>query len=408
MKTEDLIGILTDAGVDLAVGVPDSLLKSFCGRLNDPDCPLRHLVASSEGGAVGIAIGHHLATGGLAAVYMQNSGIGNAINPLVSLADRAVYGIPLVLIVGWRAEISASGTQVHDEPQHVTQGRITLPLLDALSIRHLVLERAGGENDALAPSIAQLIAGARQTSQPVALVVRKDAFDDASASRPGAAAPHAGRMTREQAIALIVEHADAGTAIVSTTGVASRELYELRDRLGHSHARDFLTVGGMGHASQIAVGIALARPAQKVICIDGDGALLMHMGGLAYCAGAPNLTHVVINNGVHDSVGGQPTLAAHLRLSHIAASCGYAFSRSVATPIELESALHHASCLDGSAFIEVTCRPGYRSDLGRPRTSPAENKRHFMAFLSRNGATHERDDHAQESGLQDAVQCARH
>ncbi|TOZ24768.1 phosphonopyruvate decarboxylase, partial [Burkholderia pseudomallei] len=172
MKTEDLIGILTDAGVDLAVGVPDSLLKSFCGRLNDPDCPLRHLVASSEGGAVGIAIGHHLATGGLAAVYMQNSGIGNAINPLVSLADRAVYGIPLVLIVGWRAEISVSGAQVHDEPQHVTQGRITLPLLDALSIRHLVLERAGGENDALAPSIAQLIASARQTSQPVALVVR--------------------------------------------------------------------------------------------------------------------------------------------------------------------------------------------------------------------------------------------
>ncbi len=403
MKSEDLIGILTDAGVELAVGVPDSLLKTFCSRLNDPDCPLRHVVASSEGGAIGIAIGHHLATGNLPAVYMQNSGIGNAINPLVSLADRAVYGIPLVLIVGWRAEIAADGSQAHDEPQHVTQGRITLPLLDALSIRHRVLDRAHDDPGA----IARLIDDARRTSQPVALVVRKDTFDDAPAGRPGIADALAGRMTRERAIELIIDHADAGAAIVSTTGVASRELYALRDRLGQSHARDFLTVGGMGHASQIAVGIALARPEQKVICIDGDGALLMHMGGLAYCATAPNLTHVVINNGVHDSVGRQRTLAAQLRLSHIAASCGYAFSRTVATPLELESALHHAGRLDGSAFIEVTCRPGFRSDLGRPRTSPAENKRHFMAFLSRNGARHDGNEHSQESGVQDAVQCAR-
>ncbi|AOJ83293.1 phosphonopyruvate decarboxylase [Burkholderia savannae] len=403
MKSEDLIGILTDAGVDLAAGVPDSLLKSFCGRLNDPDCPLRHIVASSEGAAIGIAIGHHLATGRVPAVYMQNSGIGNAINPLVSLADRAVYGIPLVLIVGWRAEIAADGSQAHDEPQHATQGRITLPLLDALSIRHLVLNRAYDDDAA----IARLIDDARRTSQPVALVARKDTFDDAPAHRTNVAHAQLGKMTRERAIELIVEHAGDATAIVSTTGVASRELYELRERLGQSHASDFLTVGGMGHASQIAVGIALARPRQQVICIDGDGALLMHMGGLAYCASAPNLVHVVINNGVHDSVGGQRTLAAQLRLSHIAASCGYAFARTVATPIELESALHHASLLDGSAFIEVTCRPGYRSDLGRPRTSPAENKRGFMAFLSHNGATHDRNDHAQESGVQDAVQCAR-
>ncbi|WDD95586.1 phosphonopyruvate decarboxylase [Burkholderia sp. FERM BP-3421] len=403
MSPHLLIGALVEARVSLAVGVPDSLLKPLCNQLNEACAPLRHLIAASEGGAIGLAIGHHLATGELAAVYLQNSGLGNAINPLVSLADPAVYGVPLVLIVGWRAELAADGTQTHDEPQHRQQGRITLALLDTLSIPYLVLD--GAHDDPAA--IRRLLEDARQQSRPVALVVRKDAFDPAP---PRARAPHQAidpRMTREQAIALIVDEIGADAAIVATTGMASRELYELRERLGQSHARDFLTVGGMGHASQIATGIALARPDQPVVCIDGDGALLMHMGGLAYCAGAPNLTHVVINNGVHDSVGAQPTLAARLRLAHIAGACGYAFSRTAATPAELAAALRHANDAHESAFIEALCRPGYRSDLGRPRTAPVENKQHFMQFLSSQGVHDDRHPHPQDDRIQAAVQCTR-
>ncbi len=363
------------AGVHFVAGVPDSLLKEVCACITACFPSERHVIAANEGAAVGLAIGHYLASNKPALVYMQNSGLGNVVNPLTSLADPLVYGIPMLLMVGWRGEVLSDGTQIHDEPQHVKQGQVTIQQLDILDIPYVQIDAQTSDIEQVLKDLVQL---ALDRQGPVALVVRKQTF---SPFKHDAKFDKSDLLSREQAIQLLVKNLPETTVVVSTTGMASRELFEYRKANGTGFDHDFLTVGGMGHASQIATGIAIEHSSTKVLCIDGDGALLMHMGSLVVSAKQNNLMHVVINNGAHDSVGGQPTLAKDLDLSKIAQACGYGFAAQVDTEDALLLQLTLALEAKTSAFIEVKCKCGARADLGRPDRTPATNKQEFMKFL---------------------------
>jgi len=343
---------LEENGIDFFTGVPDSLLKSFCAHVTDT-CGARHVIAANEGGAVGLAAGHYLATGRLALVYMQNSGQGNAVNPLASLADPDVYSIPMVLLVGWRGEPG-----VKDEPQHVKQGKVTVSLFETLGIPTEILP----DDDESAADVTQrMVEKAKAELRPVALIVRKGLFAEYKLQNKK---PDIAALPREQAIEDVLKSLPGGAVVVSTTGMISREVYETRERLGQDHSRDFLTVGSMGHASMIALGIARAQPDRMVFCLDGDGASIMQMGNMAIVgqSGCGNLTHVVFNNAAHDSVGGQPTVGGSVDLSAIAASCGY---NRPGAPV----------------FREVKVAKGARKDLGRPKEPPQVNKRLYMKTL---------------------------
>jgi phosphonopyruvate decarboxylase len=353
-------------GISYFAGVPDSLLAPFCAEVQGLPAD-QHVIAVNEGAAIGLAIGHHLGTGRVPLVYMQNSGLGNAVNPLMSLADPDVYGIPLVLLIGWRG---APGEP--DEPQHAKQGRITLSLLAALEIPVLVLERDSSD---AAGIVARALAAAKQSSGPSAIVVRRGAL----AGQPAALVPSAFPLRRAAAIAAITASLVPGTAVIATTGMIGRELFDLRARSGGDHASDFLCVGGMGHASQVALGLAASRPGARVLCLDGDGAALMHLGGLATIAtSGANLLHVVLNNGMHGSVGGQPTVALRVDLPGVARALGYARVFRADTADQLAEALGLAATIRGPVFLEVRIAPGESPDLGRPTLSPQEAKRLFM------------------------------
>lgn len=356
---------LTGMGVGFFTGVPDSLLKQFCAYLKDNVPHERNIIAANEGCAVGLAAGYHLATGKIPLVYMQNSGMGNATNPLLSLADPDVYNIPMVLVIGWRGEPG-----IHDEPQHKKQGKVTCTLLETMGIPYSVLPM---DEDGAMNTLKDCSEYISEKGAPYAIVVRKDTFSDYSAKKTEETAYE---MSREEAIGIIADRMK-GSLFVSTTGMASRELYEIRDRNGESHDSDFLTVGSMGHSSQISLGIALNLPDRRVVCIDGDGAAIMHMGGMATIAAESpsNLIHIVINNGVHDSVGGQPTVSRDIDMHRIAEAMGYKKVFTVKDREELETALE---CDQGPVFIQVMVHRGNRKDLGRPKSTPIENKDSFM------------------------------
>jgi len=362
---------LVESGVGFFTGVPDSLLKDFCAYITSKTEEQNHIIAVNEGAAVALACGYYLATGNIPLVYMQNSGVGNAVNPLLSLADAEVYRIPLVLVIGWRGE-----PDVHDEPQHIKQGKVTCSLLDTMGIPYSVLEN---NKEGVSRQIETCFNTIKKTQFPYAFVIRKDTFAPYTLQKEETAAS----MTREEAIEVISSLLRDGI-FVSTTGMISRELYELREKERLvSHERDFLTVGSMGHASSIALSIALQRPQIQVTCLDGDGAALMHMGALAAIGVKKprNFYHIVLNNGAHDSVGGQPTIAPFIDLPAIARACGYAYVFKVKTKDELKSILMEKN--EGLTFIEVIVKKGARKDLGRPRSSPIENKAAFMDYIKK-------------------------
>ena len=359
-------------GIKFFAGVPDSLLKSLCAYMSDNLDGRHHIIAANEGGAVGLAAGYHLATGKTGCVYMQNSGEGNIINPLASLTDKDVYSIPVLLLIGWRGRPG-----VHDEPQHVKQGKVTLPLLETMGIRHLVLSKDEAE---AGEQIALAAAHMRDTNEVFALVVEKDTFEPYNLRR---FRTNDLTLSREEAIQAVAAATGEKDVIVSTTGMISRELFEYRASNGEGHERDFLTVGSMGHASQIALGLALVKSDRRVWCFDGDGAVIMHLGGMAIVASeAPvNYIHVVFNNGAHDSVGGQPTVGLDIDLCAIAKAVGYKAAFSADNQEDLMVTLDRAKQLRGPVFIQVCVKKGNRKDLGRPTTTPIQNKEALMAFL---------------------------
>jgi phosphonopyruvate decarboxylase len=373
-SAETAFRILTDAGITFWAGVPDSLLKPLCAYVADHVPSDRHVIAANEGGAVALAAGHYLASGSPGAVYLQNSGLGNAMNPLISLADAAVYGIPMLLIIGWRGEPGH-----HDEPQHLKQGTATIPMLDAIDVPTAI---APADDAAFAAMVARSVDRARAEGRPVAIVVPKGVIGD---YRPSQREALDLALSREAAIAIVAESIHDDAAIVATTGKASRELYEYRTRSGNSTERDFLTVGSMGHASQIALGLALTDPTRPVWVLDGDGAVIMHMGALSVIGEhAPaNLKHVVLNNHVHDSVGGQPTPSEHTDFARLALAAGYRVAETAADEAGVVDAVTRFSDAAGPALLEVIVRPGARSNLGRPKTSPRENRDALMQWLRR-------------------------
>ena len=371
IRPEFFIEKLRENGIDCFAGVPDSLLKNICAYITD-HCDAQHnIIAANEGAAVGIAAGHYLATGMPACVYMQNSGEGNIINPLASLTDEEVYNIPVLLLIGWRGRPG-----VHDEPQHVKQGKVTTGLLNVMGVNYEVLSK---EEDKAEKQIAKAIA-ALNNKEVFALVIEKDTFEDYKLQNVEV---NDLTMSREEAIQAVAAALDEKDCIVSTTGMISRELFEYRAAMNQGHERDFLTVGSMGHASQIALGIAMAQPERRVWCFDGDGAAIMHLGSMAIVASKEpkNYVHVVFNNGAHDSVGGQPTVGLKIDIPAVAKSVGYKTVFSTNNKADLNVILSEAKNLEGPILIEVKVKKGNRKDLGRPTTTPIQNKEALMDFL---------------------------
>ena len=366
------IDTLGSYGIDFYAGVPDSLLKNICAYIADNKDAKHNIIAANEGAAVGLAAGYHLATGKIGVVYMQNSGEGNIINPLASLTDKEVYNIPVLLLIGWRGRPG-----VHDEPQHVKQGKVTTGILNTMGVNYDVLCK---EEDKAAKQIAKAVKTMKETGEVYALVIEKDTFEDYKLQ---SIEVNDLAMSREDAIQTVAAALGPKDVIVSTTGMISRELFEYRAQKGEGHERDFLTVGSMGHASQIALGIAMEKDDRKVWCFDGDGATIMHMGSMAIVASKSpaNYVHVVFNNGAHDSVGGQPTVGLKIDLPAVAKAVGYRDALSADSKESLAAALEKLKSMRGPVLLEVKVKKGNRKDLGRPTTTPIENKNALMDFL---------------------------
>jgi len=367
-----LIKTLEHYGVGFYTGVPDSQLKPLCDYLvNTYGISNNHIIAANEGNAVALAAGYHLSTGNIPCVYLQNSGLGNIFNPVASLLNDRVYGIPAVFIIGWRGE-----PNVHDEPQHVFQGEITLKTLEIMDIAYMVIDKNTTEKE-LEDKMAEF-KYLLNLGKSVAFVVRKGGLT----YNEKVHYKNNNQALREEIIRSITD-ISYGDIIVSTTGKTSRELFEIREQNKQSHKYDFLTVGSMGHSSSIALGIAINKPNTRVWCIDGDGAALMHMGAMAVIgAKSPcNYIHVIINNGAHESVGGQPTVAEKIDFGQIALACGYKDAYSAGDLDGFKDILNSLKNMQGPVLVEVKAAIGSRENLGRPTTTPLENKKAFMDYL---------------------------
>ena len=371
---ELLLKEFLERDINFFAGVPDSLLKSFSIELDAHSTHLEHIIAPNEGAAVALAAGHYLSSSSAAVVYLQNSGLGNTLNPLISLCDSQVYSIPLILLIGWRGEPG-----VEDEPQHLKQGELTLPLLDLLGIPSFILNRTEQKYGSV---VDKAVEYTKLRQSPVAIVVQSGVLQTQKKLKQD----RKFGLTREKAIELIIGSSVKGDFFVSTTGMISRELFEIRSAQGEGIGREFLMVGSMGYASSITLALALRHPDKRFICLDGDGSLFMHQGTMALIgqSNACNLIHIVLNNGAHDSVGGQKTCALEIDLCQIAKGFGYEQVFRVNSSIDLGSLLQEVDRgMTGSTFIEIRVDCGSRSDLGRPSMTPIENRDVFMNHLLR-------------------------
>lgn len=376
INTSKFYELLRSKGVDFFTGVPDSLLKDICAYIKDNSSDRQNIIAANEGNAIALAAGYHLATGKIPLVYMQNSGLGNIVNPLTSLTDPLVYSIPMLLMIGWRGEPGKK-----DEPQHKKQGLITLELLNTLGVKFSVFDSSMTIEE-VGIQLEMAFSHMRENNEPYALVIKKETFQSYKLKKEVTSEFD---LTREEAIKILAAVIGTDGVILSTTGMSSRELYEYREEVCEGHERDFLTVGSMGHASQIALGIAISKRDKNVYCLDGDGALIMHMGSLAVIGtnSPPNFKHIVVNNGAHDSVGGQPTAGFNIDIPAIAKACGYKNALTAETRENIIAMLGELQLSDGPSLLEIRVKKGARKDLGRPTTTPIENKESFMERLSK-------------------------
>lgn len=369
LNTADFFEFVTAKGVDFSTGVPDSLLKDFCAYVADNS---NDIIAANEGACIGIAAGYHLATGKIPLVYMQNSGFGNTINPLTSLTDPDVYSIPMLLMVGWRGRPG-----VKDEPQHVKMGRINEAMIQSLEIPYCILSKDMNEAQKQVDAAFEFM---QKEKAPYILLIEKETFEPYKLQ---SAKPDTFPMSRERAIEILLQELNDDDVMVSTTGKTSREVFEVREARNEPHFRDFLCVGNMGHTSQIALGIALGKPDKRVICLDGDGSFLMHMGSTAIIGGQEpdNLKYILINNGAHESVGGQPTVGFTTDFKKIAEACNYKSTFSASSEQELQEIMPGFLTSAGPSMLEVNVKKGSRKDLGRPTIKPVDNKVDFMKNL---------------------------
>lgn len=374
LEPEDFYNLLKSKGIEFFTGVPDSLLKDFCGYVADNVPSKNHIIAANEGNAVAIAAGYNLGTGKYPLVYLQNSGLGNIVNPIMSLAHSQVYSIPMLLLIGWRGEPGKK-----DEPQHIIQGKCMNGILTEMGIQFEILPDF---IEGATQSVESAIFHMKNRSSPYALIVRRQTFVNYKFKNK---AKNSYELNREEALSILTENIGEHDACIGTTGFLSRELYEIRAHRKQGHERDFLCVGSMGHASSIALGVAISKPSRKVFCFDGDGALLMHMGNMPIIGSTKceNFIHVLFNNGSHDSVGAQPTVGLKVNFSEVAKNSGYAYIQEASTKEEIEAISKNMSSIKGPAFIEIKIKPGARKDLGRPKSSPLANKIDFVNFLKK-------------------------
>lgn len=375
MKASIFLQELKKIGINTVAGVPDSTLKQFCDAIMlDAGKQFRHYVTANEGAAVGLATGIYLATKQPCLVYLQNSGLGNIINPLASIANCEVYGIPMLFVVGWRGEPGKK-----DEPQHVYQGKVTDTLLEVMNVSYAVIDETTTKEQlsVIFEEAHHVMCDNRQ----YAIIVKKGTFE----KEQEFLWKNGYNLVREDALRVILQNVYQNSYIISTTGKISRELYEQCEALYGNHDRLFMTVGGMGHASMIAYGVAQADKARRIVCVDGDGAVMMHMGALAFLAkqSPNNFLHIVINNAAHESVGAIPTGFSEQTYAQIAKSCGYMHVDTVHTDSDLEKALQAASNRQELSMIEVMTALDSRADLGRPKESARENGIHFMESLQK-------------------------
>lgn len=371
IQPKDFFDTMTSRGVGFYTGVPDSLLADFCAFVDDHSGREKHMITSNEGNAIALAAGYHMATRKVALVYMQNSGLGNSVNPLVSLVDPDVYKIPMVLMIGWRGEPG-----VEDEPQHAKQGRITLGQLDVLEIPYWILDSTSNVTALLDAAFTSM----HSRNAPIAFVIRKNTFVKYISKKLPL---DTSTFIREVAIEKLLQLCSQTDLILATTGRTSREVFELRVKRGEDQ-RDFLTVGGMGHTSSIALGVAIGQPGKRIVCLDGDGSLLMHMGSMPIIADYKprRFIHVLLNNGSHESVGGQQTSAAKINFAQLAIAVGYVKYASAFDLPTLEDAWCSIKDETGPVLLEILIKNGSRRDLGRPTSTPEENKLNFMEAAS--------------------------
>ncbi|MDD3594709.1 MAG: phosphonopyruvate decarboxylase [Candidatus Gastranaerophilales bacterium] len=375
MQVKDFFDCLVKNKIEFFCGVPDSLLKPFCAYIQDNVTAEKNIITANEGNAIALASGHYLASGNPALVYMQNSGLGNCVNPLLSLTDDEVYNIPVLMLIGWRGEPGKK-----DEPQHIKQGKVTAGLLETMGIKYEILPV---DFNKAQKSVSNAVNYMAETLKPYAFIVQNGTFEEYTLVNK---VKNEFEMTREEAVSYITAHLKDDDVVVSTTGQISRELYEYREAQGQGHKKDFLTVGSMGHSSSIALGIALEKPEKRIFCFDGDGAALMHLGAVPVIGslGVKNFKHIIFNNEAHVSVGAQPTCARKVDIPELFSSCGYKNFYSVKTKKELEQVLSLFLKVEGPAVLEVKVNTKARKDLGRPKEKPCENKELFMSFLSEN------------------------
>lgn len=357
INIEQFVECLINNGVKFFSGVPDSLLNDFCNYLQENIDSHCHVIAANEGNAIALAAGYNLATNTVPLVYMQNSGIGNALNPLLSLSNEDVFSIPMVLLIGWRGDPS-----VEDHVQHKKQGAITQTLMEILDIPYRILI---DDSDESIKAVEWAVSTASEQSSPTALIVKKNVLSQTKKIEPKFLKNN-NLLSREEAIECILKYLPEDSRYIATTGRATRELYSLREKYKMPHSKDFLNVGAMGHASSIGVGLALGSINTPVVCLDGDAALIMHLGSLTTAGKLciPNFIHVVLNNGVHESVGGQPSAGNISKLTDIAENAGYlTIGKAVNSEKDIIGALESLFPAKSAIFLEVTIRKGIRSDL---------------------------------------------
>ncbi len=368
IKPETFVNYLQKKGINFFCGVPDSLLKEICFFINENLGSKYHKITANEGSAISLATGYYLATNKVPLVYLQNSGLGNAINPLLSLCDKSVYKIPMILLIGWRGEPGSI-----DEPQHIKHGEIQETFLKTIDVPYEIIDNKFVDYTL----ISNLINKSKKESRPVALIIKKNTFSNFKIKSKSTA--NINLMLREKVLKEILSSEIKNEIFVTTTGKTSREFYELRKNNNQILNKDFLTVGSMGHCSQIALGISMFNK-NDVYCIDGDGSVIMHMGALAIngTSKLKNFKHIILNNGSHESVGGQPTVGKEINFTKIAKNCGYKKSKKVSNFIELKKGIKWLNENKGPLLLEILIKNGSRSNLGRPQESPYTNKINFM------------------------------
>lgn len=371
----EFLEMLVRNGLSHFIGVPDSTLSGLSTEIEGSSSVDIHLISPNEGTAVALAIGYHLATRKIPVVYMQNSGLGNALNPLVSLAHPEVFGVQMLLIIGWRGVPGRV-----DEPQHIVQGAISRELLRVVGMNSLIVDKN--------LSLSELEKFVKEQSDvsngPFALVVNPDVLTEAAKIK---ASPKSPSLSREGALIAVIESLPEDAIVVATTGKLSRELSEYRET-ANLIVKDFLTIGGMGHANAIALAIAMQKPDRTVVCLDGDGAFQMHLGASALIGeiSAGNFTHILFNNGIHESVGGQKIAAPHIDYLGLTASFGYKGYDLLVSQDEIFSGIPNICTRSGPNFVEIRVNDEVRTNLKRPKCGPKENKIAFQAYISNNSA----------------------